>query len=231
MKRTAADFLLGVVVGDALGVPFEFSDRKEMEIVPATHMIGYQVHNQPAGTWSDDSSLTFCLAESMISGYNLGVVAKTFIKWRNEAYWTAHNEVFDIGLTTARAITRLEKIFTEGRENDLELLRYEAREYDNGNGSLMRILPLVFELRNKSLIEQFTLIWENSALTHRHIRAGMSCMIYLKLAELLLIGFDKNMAYQRMRDDIRELWLQMDFSKTEREHFRRVIEDDIRECA
>ena len=57
--------------------------------------------NQPPGTWSDDSSLTFCLAEAMIDGYTLKSAALNFIKWKNQAYWTARNRVFDIGMTTA----------------------------------------------------------------------------------------------------------------------------------
>ena len=65
------DVLLGVAIGDALGVPVEFKSRKYLYENPLKDMIGYKVHNQSAGTWSDDSSLTFCLAESLIDGYNL----------------------------------------------------------------------------------------------------------------------------------------------------------------
>ncbi len=57
--------LLGVAVGDALGVPVEFYSRQTITQNPVTGMIGYGTYNLPAGTWSDDSSLTFCLAEAL----------------------------------------------------------------------------------------------------------------------------------------------------------------------
>ena len=85
------DALLGVAIGDAVGVPFEFRSRKEMESNPATRMIGYGTHQQPEGTWSDDSSLTFCLAESLIQGYDLKDIAQKFILWK-----TAEAEQQDI---------------------------------------------------------------------------------------------------------------------------------------
>ena len=93
--------------------------------------------------------------------------------------------------------------------------------------SLMRILPLVFELFNKPLKTQWEIVWDNSALTHRHIRAGMSCMIYLKLAEYLINGTDKHTAYDRTRKDITTLWEELDFASKERTHFARVIQTDI----
>jgi ADP-ribosyl-[dinitrogen reductase] hydrolase len=228
MNNKAVDLLLGVAVGDALGVPFEFSTRADMQRNPAKEMIGFRVHNQPPGTWSDDSSLTFCLAEAIIYGYSLATTARLFVRWRNEAYWTAHNNVFDIGMTTTRAITRLEKILQNGDDADLKHLRYEpGTEGENGNGSLMRILPFLYYIKGKPITEQFDSVWENAALTHRHIRAAMSCMIYLCFAEHLVNGLDKLKAYEAMREKIMQLWSAIDFDKTERAHFARVIDSPV----
>ena len=83
------DELFGVAIGDDVGVPFEFSSRDQMKSDPAKGMIGYGTYNQPEGTWSDDSSLTFCLAESLIKGYDLKDISENFIKWKYEAYWSA----------------------------------------------------------------------------------------------------------------------------------------------
>lgn len=74
------DALLGVAIGDAVGVPYEFSSREQMELNPATGMIGYGMYNLPKGTWSDDSSLTFCLADSLIKGYDLKDISEKFCK-------------------------------------------------------------------------------------------------------------------------------------------------------
>lgn len=223
----AKDILLGIAVGDALGVPYEFSSREQMERKPADDMIGYKVHNQPSGTWSDDSSLSFCLAEDLISGYTLKSTASKFIQWKNDAYWTAHFEVFDIGMTTNRAISRLEKILISKNYEELKFLKYDSNESNNGNGSLMRILPFLFQIRNKPIGEQFAMVWENSALTHAHIRAAMSCMIYLKFAELLSMGNEKFNAYALMQKEIKGLWLNMDFDSNEQLHFQRVITHNI----
>lgn len=59
------DGLIGFVVGDAMGVPVEFSMREKMFINPVTDMIGYGSHNVPAGTWSDDTSMTIALIDSI----------------------------------------------------------------------------------------------------------------------------------------------------------------------
>lgn len=224
--------LLGVAVGDALGVPFEFRSRAEMQDDPATRMIGHGTYNQPMGTWSDDSSLTFCLAESLTKGFNLKDIAIQFIRWRNEAHWSARGEVFDIGITTSRAISRLEEIVvSEDHSQALIQLKEGALESDNGNGSLMRIIPLLFYIKDKPIREQFKTVWEVSALTHRHIRAAMSCLIYLKLAEKLLEGKNKTTAYSEMQSEIAAFWETIDFPEEERLHFNKIIQNDIRETS
>ena len=227
MGHVAKDLLLGVAVGDALGVPYEFWSRERMALEPATEMTGHGTHRQLPGTWSDDSSLTFCLAEALAKGYGLVHCAENFIKWRNESYWTARGSIFDIGMTTASAISDIQTILEQKRFRDLRLLKYQAEEYDNGNGSLMRILPLVFELKGLKPKAQFELVWDNSSLTHRHIRAAMACTIYLNFAELVIEGLPKKQAYSKTQRKIMDLWEEMEFAERERKHFARVIQNDI----
>ena len=119
--------LLGVAIGDALGVPVEFKPRSYLQKQPVKDMIGYGSHNQPLGTWSDDSSLTFCLVESLITGYDLKDLANRFVNWYETAYWTAHNDVFDVGIATSQAIWHLK----QGVE---PLKAGLAEESSNGNG-------------------------------------------------------------------------------------------------
>lgn len=224
--------LLGIAIGDALGVPYEFRTRYEMEKKPAAkEMIGYGTHNQPEGTWSDDSSLTFCLAESLVGGYDLVDIASKFIAWKNENYWTARGKVFDIGITTSRAITRLQMMSDNDKVGQIRRLKYQGDEYDNGNGSLMRIIPLLFFIKGKPIAEQFEIIWEVSALTHRHIRGAMCCLIYLRLAEHILNGKSKEQCYAEMRNEITHFWAAMEFVEREQKHFQRLIQNDIREVA
>lgn len=221
--------LLGVAIGDAMGVPYEFKSREEMARNPAKDMIGYGTHNQKPGTWSDDSSLTFCLAESLAEGYDLADMASKFIAWKEKDYWTARGNVFDIGITTSRALSRLKGLIENEDFEALRQQKYGGDEYDNGNGSLMRIIPLLFYIKGKPIAEQFEIVWEVSALTHRHIRAAMSCLIYLKLAEFLLEGTSKEDAYTKMQTVIQDFWQKMDFPMKERAHFQKIIQQDIRE--
>lgn len=186
------DALLGVAVGDALGVPVEFIPRKGLINEPVINMREFGTHRQPKGTWSDDSALTFCLAEMLCNGYNLNDLGKRFVDWKQHAYWTAHDNVFDIGIATSAAIYALSKGISP-------VLAGGNDDYSNGNGSLMRILPLLFYIKHKRVEERFIIIQEVSSLTHRHIRSVISCFIYLEIALAILEGDDKWIAYRRMQ--------------------------------
>lgn len=219
---------LGLSLGDALGVPYEFKDREEMDEAPITGMVGDSgCWNQPAGTWSDDSSMAFCLAESLVGGYNAIDIAKKFIAWRRENLWTARGSVFDIGSTTQMGIMRLERCFQTQDFTLLDSYQNYNDESQNGNGALMRTLPFVFYLHNYSEQEQFEKVWQISSMTHQHIRSAMSCFIYLKLAEKLLLDIPKKQAYNEVRTFIKTFWDTIDFPRQEREKFSRIIEQDI----
>ena len=78
-KTVARGALLGLSVGDALGVPHEFRLRHELERNPIFGMDGWGSWNQTPGTWSDDSSLSFCLAETICAGYDLRDLGRRFV--------------------------------------------------------------------------------------------------------------------------------------------------------
>ncbi|MBR1441019.1 MAG: ADP-ribosylglycohydrolase family protein [Lachnospiraceae bacterium] len=50
-------WIMGGVVADALGVPVEFQKREVLKKNPVLDIREYGSHNQPRGTWSDDSSM------------------------------------------------------------------------------------------------------------------------------------------------------------------------------
>lgn len=228
MSNPITAALLGLAVGDAMGVLVEFMAREALRANPVTDVRGYGTHHQPPGTWSDDASLTFCLAESLLYGYHLRDMAQRFIDWSQAKIWTPHGRVFDIGITTSQSIRILEDILTHGEEEQLLYLRYEADEYSNGNGSLMRILPLIVVLQGKPLEEQFEHIWQVSALTHGHIRAAMACFMYLRFADYLLKGADKETAYAKMRVEVADFFVKQAIAPAEVAHFDRLIQNDIR---
>lgn len=212
--------LFGLAVGDALGVPVEFRSREELKIRPVNTMRGYGSWNQPPGTWSDDSSLAFCLAESLTKGYNLDDIAANFVKWMQHGYWGAHHKVFDIGGTTRLSIGRLTKGLSP-------LMSGADMEEDNGNGSLMRILPLLFFIKDLPIGERYEKTKEVSAITHAHFRSAFSCFIYLELALHLLNGFNIVDAYFKMKNDVLSFADQRGFNKYEIDKFKRILHTGI----
>ena len=212
--------LLGLAVGDALGVPVEFISRHARHRDPVTGLRGYGTHHQPPGTWSDDSSLTFCLAETLATvGYNPADAARRFVKWQDEGYWTAHGRAFDIGVSTAEALQRVRR--------GVEPLQAGGRdEYSNGNGSLMRILPLVFTVKDWLIADRFRAVRELSSLTHAHIRSAMACFIYVEMARQLLSGLAVAKAFMEMRQVVNDFFQAEGVgSELELRQFHRILEN------
>ncbi|OYE06513.1 ADP-ribosylglycohydrolase family protein [Nostoc sp. 'Peltigera membranacea cyanobiont' 232] len=211
--------LMGLCVGDALGVPVEFTNRAERVKSPVTTMQGYGTWNQPPGTWSDDSSLSFCLAECLCRGYSLDAIANSFWRWYKEAYWTPRGDVFDIGQTTHTAIMRLKQ----------GVVPHQAGgkvENSNGNGSLMRILPMAYCHRSLTLGELLARVHDVSAITHAHARSQMACGIYISIAVALLEGADLQTAYLQALQDIQTIYSVREFL-LEKPHFGRIFSGEI----
>jgi ADP-ribosylglycohydrolase len=207
---------LGLAIGDAIGVPVEFRNRSFLKANPITTMTGYGCWNQPTGTWSDDSSMTFCLAESLAKGYNINDIGKSFVRWMTEGYWGAHGKVFDIGGTTRIA---LQRVF----EGEDPLYSGEFEEDSNGNGSLMRIMPaslFFFQEENEILLDRLR---EISGTTHRHFRSVFSCFIFSKFASYLFKGLDKLDAYQQAVRDINHFTATKEFDSSEMLLFNKVL--------
>lgn len=178
------DGLWGLMVGDALGVPAEFKSRFELKENPVTDMVGFGTHNQEAGTWSDDTSMTLATMDSLSRGVvDYDNMMKRFKDWLlyNKKY-TPHGEVFDVGMICRRAV----KNYTNGFE---ALECGVDGEHSNGNGSLMRILPAVlYVLKDGKALDEDALevVHNVSRLTHSHPISLTGCGIYAFLVEELL---------------------------------------------
>ena len=214
--------ILGLAIGDGLGVPVEFRDREILKRHPVVDMREFGAHHQPRGTWSDDSSLAFCLAESLVSeeGFDYKDIANRFVLWYTKAYWTPHKRVFDIGNTTGHAINRL----INGNE---PLTAGDDDEYSNGNGSLMRILPLVFFLKKKNIDERFEIVKNISSITHKHIRSVICCFYYVEFALQLLEKKDKYLIYKDLQKDITLFLQNKNIVSSEIAKLNRLLKEDI----
>lgn len=212
-----AGCFLGLAVGDALGVPVEFKSRAYLKVHPVKEMMGYGVWDQPSGTWSDDSSLAFCLAESLLKGYDLNDIAQKSAQWMRAGYWSAHGKVFDIGGTTRIALDRI----LQGEDARFS---GETEERSNGNGSLMKIAPASLYFAQANDDELFAAIRAISAITHAHFRSVLGCFIFSIYIAELLRGADKTIALKTTATRVREFSKKQEFNAKEVALYGRILE-------
>jgi len=212
--------LFGIAIGDALGVPVEFMSRKHLQVNPVIGMRQFGTHHQPAGTWSDDSAMSYLLVEQLIEGYNIEALGKKFCQWYQYNQWTPHGEIFDMGVATRNAMDKLAKGISA-------LESGECDDYSNGNGSLMRILPLSIYLQNKPIDQRFCITKEVSGITHAHIRSVIGCFFAVEFMIQLLKEKDKCEAYYEAQNIVRDYLHLIDIKSSEIELYNRILFDDI----
>ena len=220
MKNNVLDGIMGLCVADALGVPVEFMSREKLKMNPVVDMRGFGTHGQPAGTWSDDTSMALCLADSLKKGLDYGDVMTKFLMWFDEGAYTPDGEVFDIGISTRKDINR----FSDGIE---PLKCGGLSEHDNGNGSLMRILPILFYIQSiygTDFDEAFAIIHNVSSLTHSHKRSKIACGIYISVAAMLIGHMDLKIAVELGIYKAAEYYSKQGEFKDELSHFERLFE-------
>ena len=213
--------IYGFAIGDAMGVPVEFEEREKLMKNPVTNMLGYGSYDVPKGVWSDDTSMTLATMDSIIANKNkldYNDIADKFCEWINNAKYTATNEVFDIGTTTK-----------------FSLMRYWNDEIDatkcggigiseNGNGSLMRMLPIAFycfynKIDDNNIIE---IVKNVSSITHAHEISIIGCYMYVKYIMFILSNNDKTKSYKLLQN--------IDYSCFNKDNiilYERIINNDI----
>ena len=169
--------LVGLLVGDALGVPYEFNDPANLppaEAIEYDPPPGFRRSHRgvPPGTWSDDGAQALCLLASLLECGSLDPedLGRRVTRWYDEGYLAVDGNVYDVGVTTGRAIHAL-------RSGTPALAAGPAGETDNGNGSLMRVLPLALWHRgsDEALVRDAQL---QSRVTHGHLRSRVCCALY-----------------------------------------------------
>ena len=204
-KHLFRDAIIGFAIGDALGAPAEFGERWMRDLDPIREMRCGGIFEVPVGGWTDDTSMTLATLDSLRHGYNAEDIMERFVSWIRTGEYSIFDEPIGIGKQILRAIEHYEA------EGDIHTCGCSA-ETDNGNGSLMRILPLClycYRLKQeKSLSDDdiIGMIHEASALTHRHPRSLIACGMYYFMIEslpenegdlitLLQMGIDKGIQY------------------------------------
>lgn len=178
--------LLGLLIGDALGVPYEFHIASQ---IPPLEQIDFTPpedfspwHHVRPGTWSDDGSLALCLLASLLDCDRLDMddLGQRFVRWHDHGYLAVDANVFDVGIQTGKAIAAIKRGTPPVETGSTD-------ERALGNGSLMRALPLTLW----SADDDDTLIADamtQSRLTHGHLRAQVCCALYCLWARRVLQG-------------------------------------------
>lgn len=190
--------VLGHLVGDAMGVPYEFRDPQSIGEV-AFGARG--THGQPPGTWSDDGALMLALLDSLLdAGFDTDDQGRRALAWRRTGAYTPNGDgLFDIGRTTARALDRIASGVPAGEAGP-------AGMTDNGNGALMRILPIALVGRERPTEELVDRAHRASRVTHGHPRSQVGCALYTLVARNLLGGRGRTDALRRARQAIRVIY-------------------------
>ena len=215
------DSIIGHAVGDAMGVPTEFCLREKLLSHPVTKMISSEKVGQPAGTWSDDTSMEIATIDSYIKNnkWDYSDIMNKWTKWIDNAEYTGNGEVFDVGRTCLSAIRN----YTEGIEPTKCGL---DNVNSNGNGSLMRILPVALycyyrKTKEKEIIK---LVNDISSLTHGHDISKLGCYIYVRYVMFLLDGLSKEDAYEKIKNIDYSL-----YSSEAINSYERILKNNIKE--
>lgn len=179
--------MYGLLVGDAVGVPYEFHSADE---IPSYHEIemgppaGFRRAHadvQP-GTWSDDGAQALLLLDSLMTcgRFDADDFGERLVRWYNEGYLAVDQKVFDVGVTTGKAITSIQC-------GTPAIVAGPGGVYDNGNGSLMRSLPLALwhTGTDDDLVSDAR---KQSRVTHGHLRSQICCALYCLWARRIATG-------------------------------------------
>lgn len=176
--------MMGLAVGDALGVPAEFQPRGTFPKI--TEMIGGGPFYLQPGEWTDDTSMALCLAQSLIEkdGFDAKDQMDKYWKWVEEGYMSSNGRMFDIGNQTSEALCRY-------RKNGNPFAGGNRDSDKSGNGSLMRLAPIPLFFNNSNKLEFIDYAVRSSELTHGSLNCICSCIFLSGLIAGALNGATK----------------------------------------
>ena len=214
------DSLYGFIVGDALGAYCEFQNRETLLQNPVTEMKGYGAHDVPEGTWTDDTSLTLATIDSIINKHAIDPfdIMTNFYYCFKENRYTANGFVVGAGRTCIRAVAAFSR--------DLNIDKCGQTDIEaNGNGSLMRMLPIVLwcYYKKPKAEEIYEIVRDTSKLTHAHEISIMGCYIYVRFLLNIINGKDKNESYKALRRYNYSKYFSQDTIK----EYERILKSDI----
>ncbi|KAI5780478.1 putative ADP-ribosylglycohydrolase [Geopyxis carbonaria] len=179
--------LYGLAICDALGGPAEFHQRDSFPLI--TTFLPNHSFSLPAGSWTDDTSLTLCLSHSLttLRRFSPAHQAAAFVRWYRAGFLSVTGECFDIGGATRAAL----ELWARSRDAALTgaLVRAQVGgERHCGNGSLMRIAPVAWGYWRCGVEVAERRAREAGEVTHPHPLCGDACAVYTRLLVMVLQG-------------------------------------------
>jgi len=175
---------VGLAIGDALGAVLEFQEPREPENYVRCYLEG-GAHKVSIGEWTDDTSMALAMAKSLLEkkSFDANDIMSKFCKWYKGGEFSPRGKCFDIGGTTAIALSSyLHEIVKD--EYVLQPYRGRTAHDSSGNGALMRLAPVIMVAQDPYHAMQ--LATQQTLLTH----GSNICVDYsVMLAEELYYGY------------------------------------------
>ena len=174
--------VVGLAVGDALGVPVEFKKVEEFE--PVTDYQYCEHFDLPPGCWSDDTAMALCLANSLIesNGFDPVDQIKKYKQWLEFGYCTSTGKAKGVGQTILRTLLT-------HKEDSSPYVEVTTR-HSEGNGSLMRLVPIPLYFRTDPALALKNAVL-SSKVTHGAQICADACLYYTGLIIGALNGVTK----------------------------------------
>ena len=215
------DGIIGLAIGDAMGLPVKFVERDKLLEHPVVEMQSGGTYEKAKGTWSDSTSLSLATMDSIIHCFGISTedMGNRFVNWMQNSEYTANDERFEIGRTTYKALSKFEK----------DRLPFESglpSEDSNGNGALMRMIPIAYYCYSASLQVKdiYDIVKRTCYITHCHEVSILGCYIYVLFAVKLLEGKSKFDAYKEVQKNGYS-----QFSRSSIDAYKRVLKQNINE--
>ena len=215
------DGVIGLAIGEAMGVPTKSCKREDLLEKPVLKMSPKISNGIPKGAWSSGSSLTLATMDAISkSGINYTAMADNFVRWFTTNKFCSINESFNIENTTLKSLVR----YTQHMEEAYECGSDDY--YDNGNGALVRILPIAYYFSTHKDTDKniYETVKKTASITHAHEVSVLGCYIFTRLVMNLLKGNNKYSALNQVK--------RLDYSMFHKEaldEYSRILVADISE--
>jgi len=225
IAKKVKDGFFGLCVGEALGLPVDCRSREYLQQFPVTELEGYGTYNLPPGIWSDGSSLTFCTAEALITGFNLEQIAENFILWRDTGYWTPNGEIVGKWNPTTDIVDNL-------KQRVRGALIQSSTGNKPTNFALLWVLPFAYVTYGLEPKKRVKTIREAVNLIDGNPVSAIGAVFYVELAVRLLEG--KNIrdavveTQEFMQTSFKDAYELNDFSKLTSGKIISLTEEELR---